>query len=90
MQMMNPPPSSPRNPPENPIENDPDTGVFIEKLVDLLEFLLPRFELEGKSYINIAYGCTGGAHRSVYVAEAVAQKFEDRAPNVWHRDISRN
>ena len=72
------------------IENDPDTGVFIEKLVDLLVFLLPRFEREGKSYLNIAFGCTGGAHRSVYVAEVVAQRFKDRTPNVWHRDIFRN
>lgn len=72
------------------IEKDPDTGVFIEKLVDLLVFLLPRFEREGKSYINIAFGCTGGAHRSVYIAEIVAQRFEDRTPNVWHRDISRS
>lgn len=67
-----------------------DTGVFIKKLVDLLRFLLPRYQGEGKSYLTVAFGCTGGAHRSVFVAERVADEFADLLPNVWHRDINRS
>lgn len=51
------------------IRQDPDYSVFFNKLTDLLTVLLPRFMQEGKSRLTIAVGCTGGKHRSVYIAE---------------------
>lgn len=67
-----------------------DTGKFVQKLVDLLEFLIPRYEKEGKSYLTMAIGCTGGKHRSVVIANEIAEKFRHLNPNVRHRDISKN
>ncbi len=51
------------------IEDDPECTPFIERLTGFLAPLLPRYRAEGKSYLTIAFGCTGGKHRSVYVAE---------------------
>lgn len=51
------------------IEQDPDYALFMNKLKDLLSILLPRFIQEGKARLTIAVGCTGGKHRSVYIAE---------------------
>ncbi|MCL4552868.1 MAG: RNase adapter RapZ [Candidatus Marsarchaeota archaeon] len=64
---------------------------FLSKLDDLFEFLLPAFEREGKSYLNVAIGCTGGKHRSVVIAEELLRIFRKRGfdPRVSHRDISR-
>lgn len=64
---------------------------FLSKLDDLFEFLLPAFEREGKSYLNVAIGCTGGKHRSVVMAEELLSIFRKRGfdPRVSHRDISR-
>ena len=71
------------------IENDPDLEAYFGHLTDLLEPLLPRFESEGKSYLTIAVGCTGGKHRSVYTAERLgawlATKGEQVSVN--HRDL---
>ena len=53
----------------NFIENDPAFGVFFDNLKNLLDPLLPKYAEEGKSYLTIAFGCTGGKHRSVFVAE---------------------
>jgi UPF0042 nucleotide-binding protein len=52
---------------------------------------LPAFEAEGKSYLSIAFGCTGGRHRSVAMAEAMAARLaaRGREPRVVHRDIER-
>ena len=47
------------------------TGVFLDKATDLLRFLIPQYAAEGKSYLTVAVGCTGGRHRSVMVAEAL-------------------
>ncbi|TAN21127.1 MAG: RNase adapter RapZ [Actinomycetota bacterium] len=68
-----------------------DSIKFLEKLDDLFEFLLPAFEREGKSYLNVAIGCTGGKHRSVVIAEELLAIFKKRGfgPRVSHRDISR-
>ena len=73
------------------IEKDPETPAFLERLVQFLDYLLPRFENEGKSYLSIGVGCTGGKHRSVYVAEQLAQKLQDRGypVRVSHRDATR-
>ena len=55
------------------IEADPDYPAFLAQLRDLLLLLLPRFRQEGKSYVTIAIGCTGGRHRSVHVAERLSE-----------------
>lgn len=68
-----------------------DTAEFLERITGLLEFLLPRYEQEGKSYLTIGVGCTGGRHRSVAIAEALGGWFEARDVDVSvrHRDADR-
>ena len=68
-----------------------ETGEFLRKLDDLLGFLLPNFVKEGKSYLSIAVGCTGGRHRSVVLGDEVARMLTARGfrPTVQHRDIDR-
>lgn len=75
----------------NYVLSQPDTDLFLDKLDDLFSFLLPAYEREGKSYLNVAIGCTGGKHRSVVVAEELAKRFKKKGfdPRVSHRDISR-
>jgi RNase adapter protein RapZ len=67
------------------------TQRFLDRLMDLLIELLPSYEREGRSYLNIAFGCTGGRHRSVAVAETVAAALKEESwlPRVTHRDIDR-
>ena len=69
----------------------PEAEPFLEKLDDLLSSILPSFVDEGKSYLTIAIGCTGGRHRSVALAEALAQRLggESRSVSVYHRDVDR-
>lgn len=69
----------------------PAAVVFLERLDQLLEVLLPAYVDEGKSYLSIAFGCTGGRHRSVAITEAVAGLLRDRGfvPTVVHRDVAR-
>lgn len=64
---------------------------FIDHLVGMLTDLLPAFDEQGKSYVTIAFGCTGGQHRSVAVAEEVGRILTERGwrPRVSHRDIYR-
>ena len=64
---------------------------FTDSLMAMLDHLLPAYTAEGKSYLGIAFGCTGGRHRSVAVAEEVARILGERGwnPNVRHRDIAR-
>ena len=54
-------------------------------------FLLPRYKAEGKSYLTIAIGCTGGKHRSVAIAGELARRLEaaGQAVRLWHRDIEK-
>lgn len=68
-----------------------DAQEFLAKVTDLLTFLLPRFESEGKSYVTIGIGCTGGRHRSVAIAEELAARLagDDVATSVRHRDADR-
>ena len=70
------------------VESDPDYASFIERLEGLIGPLLPRFDAEGKSYLTIAVGCTGGKHRSVAVAERLAGwlREQGRSVNLSHRD----
>jgi UPF0042 nucleotide-binding protein len=67
------------------------TQDFLARLDDLLDLLLPAYEAEGKSYLTIAFGCTGGQHRSVAIAEEVARRLAQRgvSPRVQHRDLPR-
>jgi UPF0042 nucleotide-binding protein len=69
----------------------PDTGEFLHRLHDLLQFLLPRYAAEGKSYLTIGIGCTGGRHRSVIVAEELGSWLAGREveASVRHRDLAR-
>jgi len=68
-----------------------ETGEFIDRVDDLLRFLLPHFLAEGKSYLAIAVGCTGGRHRSVAVVEELASRLRAEGHNLsaFHRDIHR-
>jgi len=70
--------------------NQADCGMFIDKLVDLFQFLIPRYEHEGKSYLTIALGCTGGKHRSVVLVNEISKKLKKYSPSVRHRDILKN
>lgn len=69
---------------------DPDYPAFFERLTAMLLPLLPRFEREGKTYLTIAVGCTGGRHRSVFVAERLAETLAaaGRRVHVRHRDLN--
>ena len=71
------------------IETDPDYRAFIDRLQALVGPLLPRFDAEGKSYLTIAVGCTGGRHRSVAVAETLADwlRKAGRSVTLIHRDV---
>jgi UPF0042 nucleotide-binding protein len=65
------------------------TQDFLSRLDDLLDLLLPGYAAEGKSYLTIAFGCTGGQHRSVAIAEEVASRLARRGltPRLQHRDL---
>jgi len=86
------------------IAADPDYAEFLGKLMDLVDLVLPRFVQEGKKYVTITIGCTGGRHRSVYLIEKLADFLESRiaaaaeAPggdrfawhlHVMHRELAR-
>jgi len=68
-----------------------DTGIFLAKVTDLLQFLIPRYAREGKSYLTVAIGCTGGRHRSVAISEALAKALRGLTGvrlRVRHRDVA--
>jgi len=73
------------------IEADPDYATFYRALTDLLGLVLPRFVQEGKKYATIAIGCTGGRHRSVHVAERIAEHLTAEGWQVirTHRELGR-
>ncbi len=67
-----------------------DTQKFTEKVLDLLEFMLPQYKKEGKSQLIIAIGCTGGQHRSVALAEHFAKELSNQyIVHITHRDIDK-
>jgi RNase adapter protein RapZ len=72
---------------------NPETTAFLDQLDAMLTLLLPSYAKEGKSYVTVAIGCTGGRHRSVAIAEAIAERLRAEkvvpALNVFHRDIDR-
>ena len=72
------------------VRTDPAYGDAVSRIADLLLLLLPRYKAEGKSYITVAFGCTGGRHRSVHVAEAISSQLRSAgfSPTVSHRDLT--
>jgi RNase adapter protein RapZ len=72
------------------IASDDGYEEAVSRIEDLLLTLLPRYRSEGKSYVSIAFGCTGGRHRSVHVAERVAARLREAgfSPTVEHRDLA--
>jgi RNase adapter protein RapZ len=73
------------------LDAQPDYDALLTRLTDLLAFLLPRYRQENRSYVTVAIGCTGGRHRSVAVAEALAERLrkQDWPAEVRHREIER-
>ena len=69
----------------------PQTQEFLDKTADLLRFLLPHYIKEGKSYLTVAFGCTGGQHRSVFIAEEMKKRLTAGGYRVKsaHRDMPR-
>lgn len=71
------------------LDKKPRVQETLQKFLDLVEYLLPQYKEEGKSYVTIGIGCTGGRHRSVRIAEAMAEKLRVQGYEVMvsHRDI---
>jgi RNase adapter protein RapZ len=71
------------------IRKDPAFDEAFERICGLILLLLPRYRAQGKSYVHIAFGCTGGRHRSVFVAEQVAAVLRDSgfSPTLLHRNL---
>lgn len=71
------------------VRKDPGTAVLMGLLEQFTEFALPRYEQEGKSYLTLAVGCTGGRHRSVYIAEQITTMLHGQGwpANVVHREL---
>ena len=69
----------------------PEAMEFLERISDLLGFLIPKYREEGKSYLTVAIGCTGGKHRSVAISAALAARLEAAGQPVrlWHRDVEK-
>ncbi|HEY5600256.1 MAG TPA: RNase adapter RapZ, partial [Candidatus Manganitrophaceae bacterium] len=73
----------------NYITDFPETKAFLDKIYDFLDFLIPLYEKEGKSYLTIGVGCTGGRHRSVAVVNLLKGYLKEKGFQVhWrHRDM---
>ena len=73
------------------IRSFPQTNQFLRRIENLLAYLIPHYIREGKSYLTIAFGCTGGKHRSVMLSESVAKSLAQRgySAKVIHRDIEK-
>jgi UPF0042 nucleotide-binding protein len=72
--------------------NTDQTCLFLQKYFDLLDLLIPQYENEGKSYLTIAVGCTGGRHRSVVIAKELYDHIAalGRKTELTHRDINKS
>lgn len=68
-----------------------ESQEFLAKVIDLCEFLFPRYQKEGKAYLTVALGCTGGKHRSVSMAGELHKRLsrDDAQVQLWHRDIEK-
>ena len=73
------------------VRDFPQTAEFLDKTTDMLKFLLPHYIKEGKSYLTVAFGCTGGQHRSVFIAEEMKKRLGSAGYRVktTHRDMPR-
>ncbi len=73
-------------------QKEPDTGESVERIAGLLHYLVPRYRKEGKNYLTVGIGCTGGRHRSVYVCRELSRILRERglAPIVQHRDVHKH
>ena len=73
------------------IDRDERTSVLLQKLSDLVEWTIPHYSDEGKAYLTIAIGCTGGRHRSVYIAERLGAYLRDAGVRtiIDHRDVNK-
>jgi RNase adapter protein RapZ len=71
------------------IAEDPAYAPALDQIGQLLLTLLPRYQREGKSYITVAFGCTGGRHRSVHAAETIVKRLREAgfSPTIAHRDL---
>ncbi len=74
------------------LRSEGEVEETINRFIDLLAYLLPRFQREGKSYLTVGIGCTGGRHRSVMVADAINERLAELGykSKVVHRDISKD
>jgi UPF0042 nucleotide-binding protein len=72
--------------------NSEETSLFLQKFLDLLDYLIPLYKNEGKAYLTIAVGCTGGRHRSVVIARSIFTHLKPHWPRteLIHRDIGRS
>lgn len=72
------------------IRQDPAFAEALERIRDLLLLLLPRYRQQGKAYVHVAFGCTGGKHRSVFMAEQIASalRAEGFSPTLLHRNLA--
>ncbi len=70
----------------------PEAGTFLEKYLNLLDYLVPLYKKEKKAYLTIAVGCTGGRHRSVVIARKIFEHLNQKGmlPGIIHRDIDRD
>jgi RNase adapter protein RapZ len=73
------------------LDKEPDVNETVERFSELLKYLLPLYQREGKSYLTIGVGCTGGRHRSVRVANRIGKSLQDEKYNVSvvHRDVQK-
>lgn len=73
------------------LQNQPDTSEFLDRFLWFVEFLIPRYQQEGKSYLTISVGCTGGRHRSVFIIEVLRKFLAERklSLKVTHRDMGK-
>jgi UPF0042 nucleotide-binding protein len=70
-----------------------ETGDLVHRLSGFLKYVVPRYVSEGKAYLTVAIGCTGGRHRSVYLAETLKRELKGLrgvTPRVRHRDLARD
>ena len=72
------------------IRQDPAFAEAFARIHDLLLLLLPRYQEQGKAYVHVAFGCTGGRHRSVFMAEQIASGLREAgfSPTLLHRNLS--
>lgn len=71
----------------------PDAWEFLDRVFELMAFLVPRYQKEGKTYLTVAIGCTGGKHRSVAIAQALTERLKESpfadGAQLWDRDVDK-